>query len=190
MPKKRLPIIPLVLILGGLVACISATLAGYQGLRKSILAGLATRDWPTTSGEAYSARISTAHLFLWPNHQAVFAPYYYNVNGNRYSNFRYDVHGVFVGSEAQVKEYRQGLGNITVHYNPDDPSEAVLKPGISFDRMTYFYMTLDAVSLLLIFAGLFGIWIHSRRLKVSTAKSTVPPPLPNSATTAPNSQQS
>lgn len=169
------------LVVGGLAVSISASINGYDGFGTGFVDGAATLRWPSTKGATYSVKISSARLWWWPNHQVLDRPYYYKVNGTAYSSARYDVHGPFVGSEQDIARYYLDYPppEVTVYYNPSNPSEAVIKPGISFDRMTKLYMIFAVGGFAMAFLGAWGIWRSVR----STAHADPPIPGANGGTT-------
>ncbi len=126
----RRPSFVLYIFLGIGVLCL------YLGLLKA-KEGLEARHWPTAKGRIITSkvdeyrtrsRIRVARLCLDID-------YLYMVNGVIYEGHRVNVGWACFGSEASVKEklarYPAGK-EVMVHYDPKDPSRALLEPGLDW----------------------------------------------------------
>jgi hypothetical protein len=151
MIKSNLSRIFLVALTGGIIVLLSASAKGFEGLRTGIVDGMASKHWSTTNGVTHTSRTSSARLWWWPEHQLLFRPYYYEVDGKAYNGSNYDVQGQFVGSKADIERHYKNYPppEITVYYNPQNPSQAVLQPGIALDQETKLYITLGAIGFLM-----------------------------------------
>lgn len=189
MTKHRLNKLLAVSTIAGIIITTVSMWAGFDGIRTSVVLGRETSSWPSVQGFGSHTRTSSARLWLFPYYEQEFAIYRYQVNGQWYKNADYDVHGGFVGTQEELDQVRKSRksGLLIIYYNPDDPSQAVLKPGISFDPMSQFYLIAIAAGLMLTGIGVVGLSVLHRRTRSalnktdeirSSADASGPPPLP------------
>lgn len=141
-----------ILTLGMFAAGIFLMAWGGNELKKAY----ESRSWPGTPGTITSAYIQTSHHRSSEGRSSTsYAPkvsYRYTVEGKTHMCDRIAFGGASGGMEswakAVVDEYPSGK-QVTVHYNPQDPSVAVLKTGFSWG------------ALLLVLAGVvfFGVGV-------------------------------
>jgi uncharacterized protein DUF3592 len=100
---------------------------------KTLYIGVASPYWPTTEGRVfYSTPRSAGQSYsaqLW---------YEYNVNGKRYVAGDYGAGGNFTPYRdvARAAATRYSAGRlVTVYYNPSDPSQALLEPGLWYGNL-------------------------------------------------------
>jgi hypothetical protein len=114
------------LILGGLLLLLVVVL-GFPMIRNRRQVN-ATRHWRMTTGQVL---FSTASVGATSSGRAVVYPhvvYTYEVNGRLYQSERLYPAGGVGGSPAMTTVARYPAGKqVTVYYNPDDPTEAVLE---------------------------------------------------------------
>ncbi|MCU0228538.1 MAG: DUF3592 domain-containing protein [Bryobacterales bacterium] len=145
-----------------------------------------TRNWQTTEGKVttnivrrqltgHTARTGRSRFRSGDNRGVEFAPaatYRYQVNGQTFTSSRY---GLGQGmprfrEEVEARAYlNDGFtagSKVTVHYDPKDPSSAVLSIGSS---SVFFYMGLFGVALLA--AGALFVWLGRRSLWVARSAS-------------------
>lgn len=159
------------LILGGLVAGIGFSGLGIFFLRRGMRSRKLAADslqWPVTDGQ-----IQTATIKEEMRHDAqgarvkIYIPearYSYTVAGDRYEGtvirpgieqFGY---GYLAAAQAQIELYKSGAA-VPVHYNPAEPSIAVLQTSESGGMRN---LIAGALSLLIAFFGLvFAAWAAS-----------------------------
>lgn len=117
-------ILIVVVLLAGLV------IGGWYGPGLLIKAN-ATADWPTVQGEVVECGTEAPAKSGQSWHLALF--YRYELDGAVYRSNRWNVHGTRKldgrgEAEALARNYAPGDA-ITVHYDPENPSNAVLEPG-------------------------------------------------------------
>ncbi len=97
------------------------------------------QTWPSVNGRVVEAYVAEdVQVDSEGDQNRVFAPrvvYEYEVNGQTYQNNRLRL-GIesFIGSRRKVEQElaRFPVGSaVKVYYNPDNPAEAVLQPGVS-----------------------------------------------------------
>jgi hypothetical protein len=109
--------------------------AGYEMKR-----ALETRAWPEAQGTITSSRVSKetrresgsggrTSISYYPR-----VAYQYTAEGRSYNGSKINIGGNTGGMEwlsrRAVKKYPSGK-KVSVHYNPDDPADAVLEAGIA-----------------------------------------------------------
>lgn len=148
----------------GLTLAVYMSVKGREGFITS-LEGWQTRDWPFVEGHlASNGTVSRADMLWWPPYNQTWKAYFYEVNGILHHGAKYDVHGnVFVGTMAAVNAYQRPI-DLTVYYNPKNPTEAVLKKGVSFDRLTVLRVRWVLLGLVMSLAGLFGYRMMKQRI--------------------------
>ena len=123
---------------------------GLYGIYK-IYKGYESQNWPTTEGKIIDSRLAGAKRIIG---RRVFIKYEYFVEGNRYvsSQISYTlIIGDYSGSVEILREYPKGK-TVTVHYDPDNLRDAVLKTEIS-GRISWLFI----LSVLAIILGLRGL---------------------------------
>jgi hypothetical protein len=119
--------------------------------------------WPTTDGEIISRRL-IAHQFkeydgdLYIDYEA-YIRYKYAVDGIPYSSLSINAIDSPFYSYSIAMRYPVGK-EVLVYYNPNDPTDAVLEPGIvgifqAFDVFSYFFFG----------AGLYLLYLGLSRIK-------------------------
>lgn len=164
----------LYLIVVGLGICVYTVPAGYDGFMTSIVDGSATKNWLSTqSSYASNGTVGHGDIWLLPDYLSTYKYYYYTVNETEYKGSNYDVHGAkFVGTQESIDAYRYQGPSVTVYYNPEDPSESVLKQGISFDPQTVIYIVFTLFGLAMASIGAIGLLIRRwRRKKLAERES-------------------
>lgn len=117
----------------------------------------ASEDWPTVTGvviesdvEARQDRDRNGNGNRSSTTYKAIVVYDYTVDGKEYSSGRiWFGSDISTSDQAQMRNIVKGYptgSDVKVYYNPDDPAEAVLQPGVFFT--SYF---------LLIFGGVFAV---------------------------------
>jgi hypothetical protein len=103
---------------------LAITIAEYRRFQRAH----ATARWPHVSGRIVSTSVHRGSAR--PDDQAADIRYEYEVNGCPYESRQLDLTGAFGGSGSRVAEallrYEPGQ-KVRVHYDPQDPSQAVLQ---------------------------------------------------------------
>ncbi|HMA37617.1 MAG TPA: DUF3592 domain-containing protein [Chloroflexia bacterium] len=95
---------------------------------------MSSTGWPTTPGRVFAASVEQSRQDA--TRYSTNLGYSYEVAGTAYSGntvFFGDADTSRAGVAAQVARYPVG-GTVPVHYNPQNPLEAVLEPGFSWQR--------------------------------------------------------
>ncbi|PXF60142.1 MAG: hypothetical protein C4B58_01230 [Deltaproteobacteria bacterium] len=141
---KKSDVNPLVIIL------FAGIVIGFYGIYK-IYKGYESQNWPTTQGKIIKSRIAGAKRIIG---RRAFIKYEYSVDGKHYvsSQISYTlIIGDYSGAIEILREYPEGK-IVTVHYNPDNLMDAVLKTEIS-GRLAWLFI----LSVLAIILGLRGL---------------------------------
>ena len=156
----------LYLTIAGLALVVYAVINGQEGFMTSVVKGWETRTWPSAeSHSAYNGTVGNADLWWWPHYVGTWKSYHYNVDGIGYNSSNYDVHGSkFAGTRKMVTAFQELGPSLTVYFNPEDPSEAVLKQGISFDRPTVLHIRFALLGMMMTLGGLVGRRALRKRL--------------------------
>lgn len=115
------------LVFAGLAAAILCHAVFY------LFGSLGALGWPSVEGTITKSELAFTESSSNSSSTAAYADvlYTYEVDGQRYSGSDIDCE-VWMASEdtarSQVSEYEKGP--VQVYYDPDEPSEAVLAPGI------------------------------------------------------------
>lgn len=127
--------------LGLFLACL--ILAAYssidlvEGVHYGVKTGRDSLTWPSIQGFTSHASLRAKPNGFLPETHEVFLPYIYRVEGKQYRGAEFDVAGHFYGTLTEANEFRKNAQReLTIYYNPDNPSEAILSPGIVFDPHT------------------------------------------------------
>jgi hypothetical protein len=143
-------------------AMVPIMLQGWSRWRASA----ASPTWPTVAGTVASSRVDK----LDGSHWETIVQYGYAVDGFRYSqanlSFGSGVSGDQAKAQAWADRYPAGA-TVTVHYNPADPSVAVLEPGPSRSGLyAAIFAGLGALASLGVGIALVA---HARRLRRAAA---------------------
>ena len=122
-------IVPLMFVIGGLLFLFVGTWNLYRGY--------SSKNWPTTDGNVVSTEIQTVRRRdsdrAFDTDYRLLVRYRYVVQGNEYQShqlrFGSMVHDEQAAAKEQQKRYPRGKA-VEVHYDPDNPSVAVLLPGV------------------------------------------------------------
>ena len=126
-----------------LAFALNILLAGRRSARWPQVRGIVRRAWTPTIGE------------LLTGYAPPLLIYEYVVDGTVYEGSRVRYGGYWSPSQARRARYRYEVGaQMPVHYDPRDPTQAVLEPGVS--PKTWFLLV---VGVCLLLAGLyFGLF--------------------------------
>jgi hypothetical protein len=123
---------------------------------------LASGNWRATPCTVLASRLRSEH----GNHGTLYSidiEYTYNVNGQTYTTDRYsfvsDSSGVSDEKAKVVKQYRENRA-ATCYVNPDNPAEAVLKPGWRAEGLL---PLIPLVFGLVGAGGMYGMYRYPRR---------------------------
>lgn len=151
-----------IMIIGGILMLLFVSYPKYQ-------MGVITQNWPTTDGEITEVRILA---YIDGSHQRAFTlehhdgregvrfrliPYYrYTVDSNSYQNSRIYLMESNSDGIKRLKNARKEAkllnknSTVTVSYNPADPQDSILEPGLRFGMLLFIIM----VPLVLFAAGI------------------------------------
>jgi len=137
-------VMPAGFVLGGVWLIAAQTTAMWRGLQ--------SRSWPTTAGTIVYAgwqSYQRSGAYIGPNYNA--APFLHQPD----IHYRYEVNGrVYEGSRVSLHDHRDGnLGNvkaiverypvgsaIEVYFDPSEPSQAILEPGVAWFNVLFLGM--------------------------------------------------
>lgn len=107
--------------------------SGFYGLSRAS----ESESWPSVEGVVISSEVVTHRHNDGDRSYSPEILYDYVVNGETLSG-NWIKHGNDFSSEARryVNKYRAGK-TVKVYYNVEDPSEAVLEPGVDFSTWTF-----------------------------------------------------
>lgn len=123
---------------------------------------LASRKWPTVEGEVQSARHGRSYRGIVHLQLA----YEYSVHGQRYVASRYSfgwTAGLAGGAKvhAFVANHPRG-SKLKVHYNPRNPAQALIAPGLSLANLIGFATGIVFLLLgVLALGGMIGAEVYS-----------------------------
>jgi hypothetical protein len=90
---------------------------------------LRSRSWPVVAGVITESRVRSSRSTGGESSHSARIAYRYIVNGKTYNGDTISyAKGLFEGASVQVSRYPQG-SVVGIHYDPTDPSSAVLDPG-------------------------------------------------------------
>jgi hypothetical protein len=162
-------------VIGGVFGCLFgvAWVLGWSAVTltfdiiwvKSLIGQVRAQSYPTAAGVILSSRVHESSDSEGGSSYSAKIRYAYDVGGRRYEcdRYRYGMMGSGRrGAQAVAASYPAGRG-IVVHYNPANPADAVLRPGVQAGDfflplfMTPFNLIMLASWLVtvLIFAGAF-----------------------------------
>jgi hypothetical protein len=109
------------------LAVFAVFVAGFISLLINVPAGLRSQTWPAVVGQVQESQADS-----YGRGQILRVHYEFMVNGVVYSSsrFRFSRKNGPSPGEAPWKDYAPGK-SVMVFYNPDDPSQCVLEPGVS-----------------------------------------------------------
>lgn len=138
----------------GLLLIVSSPIAGYFTVM-GVLDGRASVDWPTTAGQVIESRVEEritpvrkGNILTETIHYASIVRYQYMAaeRNNIGSKIRPFSITSTDKSEADAVITRYPLGaQVTVHYDPQDPKNALLEPGVTTKE--YLLLLVPAVML-------------------------------------------
>lgn len=157
------------MILGGIVAGLGFLILGIVYLSRGISRrqmAARSQQWPVTEGRIHSASVKTEmRSDSEGSRMKVYVPeasYSYAVAGENYEGnvIRFGVeqfgYAVVAPAQKHIELYRAGAA-VPVHYDPNDPSTAVLEPGESGGLRN---LIAGAMFLLIgIFGSVFTVWV-------------------------------
>jgi len=97
-------------------------------LTHDFIYGRASDDWPTTQGTVIYSRLEWSQHGDDPPTLVAKVKYEYIVNGIQYQSSHISYLNNDMSPSETVKEFNRG-SRVTVHYNPDNPGQAVLITG-------------------------------------------------------------
>lgn len=154
MDKLKGIFLTLLLFAGGLLMLFFS----YQQIRESVETG----SWPSANGTVIQSGIRKD----FDKGRSVYYPevkYRYTVDNREYSGSRVAVFeygsGILADSEAVAGRYPAG-SEVKVSYNPEDPSSAVLEPGVQISM----WWLLPIAGLVLALLGLVGTLTNIKNL--------------------------
>ena len=125
---------------GGILSAVLGLWASVYGL-VTIRRGLGARPWPSVSGRITGSTVRTRGRIKplgigGQRFHDFTVTYSYEVRGSAWRGHRIKFGEYGFGSygdvEALKDRYREGA-RVTVYYDPDNPSDAVLEPGVGSD---------------------------------------------------------
>lgn len=116
----------------GLVV-VMASLYGFWGLWQQYQRANVSASWPSVAGFIEKAELKPSDR--WKSKAVVKLRYLYSIEGRQFAGTaihqgEYSGDGTEVEATEAEEKYRVGR-RLQVYYNPKDPSEAVLEPGVA-----------------------------------------------------------
>jgi hypothetical protein len=129
---------------------------GIDSVRLGIFQGWETRDWVKADETDVSAATIRWHRIwgLGSSYEELYAPYRYKIDGTWHGGKNFSAMGVLIADVETVYEVRDRLGSFDAWYDPENPSDAVLKKGITFDGTTKSAMKHIAVGSIVLLTAL------------------------------------
>jgi uncharacterized protein DUF3592 len=128
---------------------IVAPFAGYNFVMR-FLEGQESTSWPTVEGTVTESSIKESAPSATKRSYKPRVKYAYTVEDEKFSGDRIGMHDVGYGTRLLAEDvllhYQTGA-KIQVHYDPDDPANALLEPGNSW--RAYLFLIIPPVMLLL-----------------------------------------
>lgn len=158
------------LLIGGLII-----LAGL--LFSDLPQMIASPGWPTTEGIIITNRIMGQKIEQYDGtfytHFEVFLRYQYSVDGTTYSSNAINSTAAPSYPASIADRYPSG-SEVTVYYNPRDPSQAVLEPGLVdvFQAFDVFSVLTFAAGIYFIYLGILGIKTNRKKNRGEISGST------------------
>jgi hypothetical protein len=119
-----------VILLGGVLA-VFVWLLDIRGL-ETLLHQHAAESFPHVPGEVLSSQVTITHGSKGSIHYHVAINYRYGVDGTEFAGwrYRYDGHPTDSASANSIVQAHPRGSAVDVYYNPRDPRDAVLSPGV------------------------------------------------------------
>ena len=118
---------------------------------------LASPAWPTVEGTVTNSKVRRR-----PGKRRLRLRYEYDVKDQTYESHKIAFMGrVFSGTATERRKRYPSGAKVTVYYNPDDPSVAVLEPGV---RVVGF-LGAGLIVVLFLPIGALGLWSLSKRMR-------------------------
>jgi hypothetical protein len=118
-------------------------------------------DWPTTTAKVISCELITSYDSESGNSYQVHTEYQYFSNGISYQNntlaFGYDSSSSKVEQE-KILDKLLNAKKIYINYNPEDPQNSVIVPGINKSIITLFLFSITWLAFVI---GFTVIWVVS-----------------------------
>ena len=160
-------------VLGLFVLILSGTLLAFDGyVGWSVYRQIRAQNYPTTKGVITHSEV-TGHGGRHSNYSPSLQ-YKYAVAGKTYSGNRYrfgDVYAVEGKAHQIIAEHPVGK-QVQVYYNPDDPADALLQPGVEGGDLFLATFLLPFNLILLVIASLLAgkVWRGSAKAPAGGAK--------------------
>lgn len=157
MRRKRMTALQMVLITFVLLMWVLVGSIGMFSTARETLAIQGSESWPSVQGQVIDSMVQTRSS----RKGTTYAPqitYTYAVNGTPYSGTRQQARNPVMSSQQEAQSYLQAYpvnAKIQVFYQPADPQNSVLKPGLV--TTDYLIMLLPGLFVLL---GLL-VWVLS-----------------------------
>jgi hypothetical protein len=104
---------------------------------KTLFKMIASLYWPKAKGTVLESEVGTSGKFYSPTIR-----YEFTVNRKKYESYNYDLAKLESGdplpSQRAVKRYPAGK-EVVVHYNPKNPEDCALEPGIRLGGLLLFF---------------------------------------------------
>lgn len=136
----------------------------YSAWQPRVALGLESRSWPSVDATYESGYVSFEGSFAQKNERANYGAvisYTFSVEGNEYFSSVRSATGINFASreeaEAFIADYpKTGL---RAYYNPADPGQSVLEPGVSVG-----YRLLVVLPIVLVLTGCLILWSGIREI--------------------------
>jgi hypothetical protein len=132
--------------------------------------GLSTLGWPETQGKVISCEVKRVPSSKGPSKFQPVISYSYSVNSVEYTSNRYSS-TMARGSSQWAKEVigkHPKNSSIQVYYNPNNPTESVLDPGLQSDD---FWMTIFSSFFFVVVLLAFRKQLKDRRAAMNSESS-------------------
>ena len=131
-----------------------------------------SHSWPTTEGKILKSRVQETWSYDgddWGPGWKADIEYSYRVNGKRYVSDQIEVVDIINGNgdsiaNKVVNRYPKG-SLVTVYYKTDDPTTALLEPGLPNNDLSgsMFFLTLTGMGAIIMIIGLAGAYSSVKR---------------------------
>jgi hypothetical protein len=124
--------------------------------------GIASQGWPTTEGNIILSKLEDKMFKEYEGDYymdtVAYIRYQYSVNGIPYSSSAVDSTNSPFYSVPTGRRYPVGK-DVIVHYNPTNPSEAVLEPGLVLNARAFDYISglITVAGVFIMVLGLLGL---------------------------------
>lgn len=145
----------------GLIALVFLGISGFQAYT-----AISADSWPVAEGEIVASSVGSYRDSEGTTMFEANITYQYMVNDRIYNSERVRVGG---DSSTNIRSVPQGMVDrypvgtrVTVHYNPEDPSSALLETGVgAFGLITWIFLGLGGlmifIALLVLLGGVFAL---------------------------------